>query len=430
MGSSIAAYYYFFAWDFFDKERNSMKKKFMLLGLVAVLILALAGCGKKGGESAGDTADGVTAGEDGADDGDGTDTGDGADDGDGTDTEDGADTGDGADAGDADSADGSANVILGEYKGLEYTEQSLEVTEEDLQQAIEDFLAEHPLESQVKDRAVEDGDMVSIDFVGYVDGEAFDGGTGSKEDLVIGSGYMIPGFEEGIIGTMPGDTVSVDATFPEAYRAEGTAGSELNGAAAVFDITVHYITEQENPEYNEAFIQENTEYSTIEEFEAGLRSDLEEEKASSVEDAKLDEIFGQVMENSQILNVPDEKYQKYYDNVMQSYQSMADSAGVELDDFLQAYYGLSEDYLKQYADSYAQNMSKQAVIFDAIAEAEDITVSEEEYQAGVDRYFAEMGSSYESQEAFEEEMEAAIRESLLYEKVMEFVVGQSVAVPA
>lgn len=321
-------------------------------------------------------------------------------------------------------------VTLGEYKGLAYTEVKAEVTDAELKEAIEKFMFNNPITTEETDRAVQNGDTVSIDFVGRVDGETFEGGTARGYSLLIGSGSMIDGFEEGIVGMMPGETKAVDTVFPEQYRPEGVAGSELNGKAATFDITVNHIVETKYPEYNDEYVQEHTSYNTTEEFEESMINSMIASKKEEAETAKLDELFGKLVENATIHELPKVETNKYYSNMIDSYTSMAESVGLELEDFLTQYYGVTMETLENYASEYAELMATQAVVFQAIAEAESITVTEEEKQQAIDEYFASMGSAYESKEEFEKEMSTLIAESLLYEKVEQFVVDHAVAVPA
>ena len=321
-------------------------------------------------------------------------------------------------------------VTLGEYKGLTYTEVKAEVTDAELKEAIEKYMFNNPITTEVTDRAVQNGDTVSIDFVGRVDGETFEGGTARGYSLLIGSGSMIDGFEEGIVGMMPGETKAVDTVFPEQYRPEGVAGSELNGKAATFDITVNHIVETKYPEYNDEYVQEHTSYNTTEEFEESMINSMIASKKEEAETAKLDELFGKLVENATIHELPKVETNKYYSNMIDSYTSMAESVGLELEDFLTQYYGVTMETLENYASEYAELMATQAVVFQAIAEAESITVTEEEKQQAIDEYFASMGSAYESKEEFEKEMSTLIAESLLYEKVEQFVVDHAVAVPA
>ncbi len=321
----------------------------------------------------------------------------------------------------------SSYVTLGQYKGLEYTKVDTEISEEELKEAIDRYVEENA-KAQVTDRAVEQGDTINLDFAGYVDGEAFEGGTSEGYQLVIGSGSMIPGFEEAIVGMMPGETAPIDVTFPEEYRKEGTPGSEMNGKAAIFDITVNYIIEPLDLKYNQKFIEEYTEFDTREEFEADLKNSLQEEKQEEAESSEKDELFGKLVDNAEIHKLPEEEVKKYHDNLIASYQSMADSVDLELADFLEQYYGVTEEDLDAYAKEYAELMATQAVIFQSIAQIEGITVSEEEYQEGLDSYYEMMGNTYESREAFEEEMAELLREALLYEKVEQFIMEQAVAV--
>ena len=168
----------------------------------------------------------------------------------------------------------AAYCDLPDYKGLEYEETKSTVTDADVKTKIDSLLQQYATKTQVKEGTVKEGDNVNIDFVGSIDGEEFEGGNsnGAGYDLTLGSGAMIPGFEDGIIGHKVGETFNIKATFPENYGKD-----ELNGKEADFKITINYITETELPEYNDAFVASYTDATTILEYEDSVRKDLVEQ---------------------------------------------------------------------------------------------------------------------------------------------------------
>ncbi len=171
------------------------------------------------------------------------------------------------------------HIVLGQYKGIEYTEGKAEVTEDDIKAKIDELVSSAVTEYEITDRAVVNGDIISLYFEGYTeDGVQFDGGTGTSESLTIGSGTMISGFEEQCIGKMPGEDFEIKVTFPEQYRPEGTAGSELNGQPATFKSKVNYIHGFNRPEYSDELVAEKTEYSTMAEYEESLKSEIASQK--------------------------------------------------------------------------------------------------------------------------------------------------------
>ena len=160
-------------------------------------------------------------------------------------------------------------VVLGQYKGIEVTKAAIEVSEEEIDAEIKKEQDKNASFVEVADRAVKDGDRIKLDFEGFVDGEAFDGGKGENYDLTIGSGSFIPGFEEQLVGAMPGEEMEVNVTFPENYGAENLAGK-----AAVFKCTVKAITEKQLPELNDEYADEYTEFDTMEEYREDVKRNL------------------------------------------------------------------------------------------------------------------------------------------------------------
>ena len=164
-------------------------------------------------------------------------------------------------------------IKLGEYKGIKYTVNKLEVTDADIETAIQEDLQAAATEQEIKDRdVVKDGDIVNIDYEGLKDGVAFDGGTAKDSDLVIGSGSFIPGFEDGLIGATVGKQVDIKTTFPEDYQSTELAGQEV-----VFKVTVNAIKEKVVPELTEDYVKENLKFDTIDAYKEDIRKKLQEE---------------------------------------------------------------------------------------------------------------------------------------------------------
>ena len=166
-------------------------------------------------------------------------------------------------------------VTLGEYKGLEVDKVSTRVTQKEVEAKIEEEAEKNARTVTVEDRAVQDGDEVILDFEGFVDGEAFEGGKGENYPLTIGSGSFIPGFEEQLVGAEAEKEVEVKVTFPEDYHAE-----ELKGKEAVFKCTVHEIKAKELPEIDDEFAAEVSEFDTLDEYKADVKAKIKEQKAT------------------------------------------------------------------------------------------------------------------------------------------------------
>lgn len=313
----------------------------------------------------------------------------------------------------------SKYVTLGEYKGLEYEEESAEITEEEIDAEVKYFLQSMAQAEQIMEGTVADGDTVNIDYAGKKDGVAFDGGTAEGQDLTIGSGQFIDGFEEQLIGMTPGETREIDVTFPDPYT-----NPDLAGQPAVFEVTVNYICgENILPELNDQLVADNTDYATVEEYRESLKTELGEYKASTVESNKQQGLWQQVMDGSEILQIPEEKVTEAVDNMYTSYEQYAGYYGMEMDAFLEQM-GMTEEDFREEMTSYAEDLVKRQLVFNAIIEAEGVTVSDEEYAKSAETKAAEYG--YESVEAMEEAVtKDSVREDILWDKVLEIIASSA-----
>lgn len=302
---------------------------------------------------------------------------------------------------------------LGNYKGVEISSADTEVTDEEIQNEIDNLLASNPSYQKLDKTTVEDGDWVNIDFVGKKDGEAFEGGSSDEGgyDLLIGSGSFIDGFEDGLIGKSVGESLSLPLTFPDPYP----QNTDLAGQEVVFDVTINAIEEQVTPEWNDEFVQANTEYQTADEYVEALKASLQEQK-----DSQKSYYVMQAIVNDSEFECADSDVQTVVDAKKQQYQTYASYYGMGLEDFLSAT-GMSEDTLKE--DSIFQ--VKCTLAIDAVAKAENMTISDEEYQTGLadlaEQYGADSAESFEEQYGKED-----IENSLLYDKVLDFLTEQAV----
>lgn len=258
-----------------------------------------------------------------------------------------------------------SSVKLGNYKGVEYTPASTEVTDEDVESSIQNLLAANPVFTEV-DRAAQDGDTVNIDYVGMKDGVAFDGGTAEGYDLKLGSGSFIDGFEDGLIGAVTGQELSLNLTFPEEYPSE-----DLAGQAVVFDVTVNAVKEEKEAVLDDAFVQENTDYDTVDEYREATRKDLEETAVLNAENQKKEDVFMKVMEDSEI-TVADDEVNKYYDQQLANYESQAAMFGMDLETMVSSMGATLEDFQGMLKEMAKEAVRQNAVV-KAIAEAEGLT---------------------------------------------------------
>ena len=309
----------------------------------------------------------------------------------------------------------SSTVKLGEYKGITYTPMSTEVTDEDVDAEVQALLDAHPTMTSV-DRAAALGDTVNIDYVGKLDGEAFDGGSASGTDLELGSGMFIDGFEDGLVGASKGDQLDLNLTFPDPY----TNNPDLAGKEVVFEVTVNDVKESNPAELNEDFLASYTEYTTVDEFMAGTRQQLEDYAKSQAESQMQYDIFTKVMDNSEI-NVSDEDVQAYYEELYDTYKSQAEAFGIELETMI-SYYGMDLATFEAQLKSQAEAATKQDAVAREIASKEGITVEDADREAMAEDF------GYESVDAMIEDGGADMVDSyILMEKVLDLLVANAVA---
>ncbi|WP_152654775.1 trigger factor [Oceanobacillus sp. CFH 90083] len=275
-------------------------------------------------------------------------------------------------------------VKLGEYKGLEVEEKSVEVTDEDVDQEIEN-LRERQAELVVKeDSEIEDGDTAVIDFEGFKDGEAFEGGQGENHSLEIGSGQFIPGFEEQLIGKKAGDETEVKVTFPEEYHAEDLAGQE-----AVFKVKIHEVKAKELPELDDEFAKDvDEDVETLDELKTKKREELENSKKQQAENEKREELLQQASDNIEV-DIPDAMVDTEVNQMVREFEQQLQMQGMTLEMYSQ-FSGQDEDALKEQMRADAEKRVKTNLTLEAIAEAEDLTATQEDIDAELEK----MSSTY------------------------------------
>ncbi|ANX13104.1 trigger factor [Fictibacillus arsenicus] len=274
-------------------------------------------------------------------------------------------------------------VKLGEYKGLEVEKTETEVTDEDVQSELT-RLQEQQAELVVKeDGAIENGDTVNLDFEGFVDGEAFEGGKAENYSLEIGSGSFIPGFEDQLVGEKAGAEKDVNVTFPEEYHAE-----ELAGKPAVFKVKIHDIKSKQLPELNDEFAKEaEGDAETLEDLKKELRTKLEESKKQEAENQTRETVIEKASENAEI-EIPEAMVNTELDRMVQEFGQRLQMQGMNLDLYYQ-FSGTSEEALREQMKEDAQKRVRTNLVLEAIVEAENIEVSEEEIDAELNK-MAEM----------------------------------------
>ncbi len=315
---------------------------------------------------------------------------------------------------------------LGEYKGVEYHPMEMTVEDSDVEyevmQLVSNSAAEQVMESG---EAVANGDVADITFDGTIDGVAFEGGStnGSTYELTLGSGRMIPGFEEGIIGHKVGETFTIDVTFPEDYGKD-----ELNGKDAQFEICIVSAVRKVAPEYNDAFVASNTDCQTVEEYEASVRAKLEEQYAENSNSYNESNVTTTVIENATILEYPEKEMEDMLNTTMDNVKTEAEAYGYSIPDYIQARYGVdSEETFHEYLKEAIRDFMNEKIVICAIATAENITVTDDEIKA----YKAEMmdAGGFPNEETFDTQYTA---EEVMYytlaDKVVDFLVENATPV--
>ena len=272
-------------------------------------------------------------------------------------------------------------IKLGKYKGVKIDKIDTEVTEEEVNAAIEKE-RENSARSISVDRPVQERDETMIDFEGFVDGVAFEGGKGENYPLTIGSGSFIPGFEEQLIGANKGEEVEVKVTFPEDYHAE-----ELKGKEAVFKCKVNEIKEKELPELDDEFASEVSEYDTFAEYKEATLKNLKEKKEREAKDKKEEAVIKAIVEDSEI-NIPEAMLETQKRKMISDFAQRISSQGLSLEQYMQ-FTGMTMDSLNEQVTPNAERSIKDRLVLENIVKAENIEVSEEEYEEEIKR-MAEM----------------------------------------
>jgi trigger factor len=308
----------------------------------------------------------------------------------------------------------NGKVTLGEYKGIEVKKDPVEVTDEEIQQAIDQDLAAHEKKVDV-DREVKDGDVVNIDYAGTKDGVAFDGGTAKGYDLTIGSNQFIDGFEDGLIGAKKGDKVSLNVTFPENYQ-----NKDLAGKPVVFEVTVNSVQEKQLPELNDAYVQENTKSKTVDEYKEETKQTLLKSKNDAAEQKVKNDIYTAISANCKV--EPEQKaIDANYDNLIARYTNQAAAYGMDFTTFITAFTGMKEEDFKTAAKTQAEEIVKQRLIVNAIAEKEKLAVTDDDRK----EVATELG--YESpEELIKAEGQFEVDDYVMNNKVMEYLMQNAV----
>ena len=264
------------------------------------------------------------------------------------------------------------------YKGVEVeeVEKPEEVTDEDVENTINATLQSNATIKEITDRAVESGDTATIDFVGKMDGEEFDGGSSTDYPLEIGSGQFIDGFEDSVIGHEIGETYDWNGKFPDNYD-----NTDLAGKDVVFTITVKSISQTEVPELTDDFVKQVSEESTnVKEYKEEVKKQLEEDNEQNYEDSLTQEAWDKVLENTEVKKYPEDEVKEFCDSLIEQYKTAAEYYGQEYEDFIETQMGTTVEDFEQQVEDVAKENIKQKMATKAIADKEKIKLDDETYE--------------------------------------------------
>ena len=307
-------------------------------------------------------------------------------------------------------------VELGEYKGLSIEKKTYEVTEEEISKKLKEMQEKNARVETKEEGTVENGNIAVIDFKGYVDGEAFQGGEGKDYSLEIGSKTFIDTFEEQLVGAKVNDTVEVNVTFPENYGKE-----ELNGKPAKFEVTIKEIKVKELPELDDEFAKETSEFETIADLKADITKKLEEANSERSEREFEEAVITAVAGNAKV-EIPEVMVEKEVDKMVQNLQQRLQYQGLSLEQYFQ-FTGIDEAKMREYMKANAQTKVKVDLVLEAIEKAENVEATEEEIRAKAVEV-AKMYSASEDEKMVDllmQSQQAALRADVITNKTMKLL---------
>ena len=306
-------------------------------------------------------------------------------------------------------------VTLGEYKGIEVAKAEVEVTEEEVAAELEKEREKNARTISVEDRAVENGDMIMLDFEGFVNGVAFDGGKGENYPLTIGSNAFIPGFEDQLVGAKIGEEVEVNVTFPEEYQAK-----ELAGCPAVFKCKVNEIKVKELPELDDDFAQDVSKFDTLAEYKEDVQAKLAANKADAAKRAKEDAVIEKIIENA-TMEIPEAMIDTQARQLVDEFAQRVQAQGLSFEQYLQ-FTGMNLDTALEQMKPNAVKRIQSRLVLEAVVKAENIEISDEDVKAEI----AKMAETYKMDveklaEMMNDEEKKQIQMDMAIEKAVELV---------
>ena len=310
-------------------------------------------------------------------------------------------------------------VTLGEYKGVEVQKTKSEVTEEDIETEIKRAREKNSRLITVEDRGIEDGDQVTIDFDGSVDGKRFEGGKAEDYPLTIGSHTFIDNFEEQLIGKRTGEECEVNVTFPAEYHVE-----ELKNKPAVFKVKVKEIQRKELPEANDDFASEVSDFDTMEEYKKDLTEKLQAEKIEAAKTADEDKVVAKVIENA-TMEIPDQMVEAQVNGMVNDYARRLESQGISFKQYVEIT-GMTAEKIGEQMKPQAIKRIQTRLVLEAVVKAENIQADD----AAVEEQFDKMAEDFKMDKEqikgmFGEEQMAQLKEDLAVQKAIDFLVAEA-----
>ena len=310
-------------------------------------------------------------------------------------------------------------VTLGEYKGVEVQKTKSEVTEEDIETEIKRAREKNSRLITVEDRGIEDGDQVTIDFDGSVDGKRFEGGKAEDYPLTIGSHTFIDNFEEQLIGKTTGEEREVNVTFPAEYHVE-----ELKNKPAVFKVKVKEIQRKELPEANDDFASEVSDFDTMEEYKKDLTEKLQAEKIEAAKTADEDKVVAKVIENA-TMEIPDQMVEEQVNGMVNDYARRLESQGISFKQYVEIT-GMTAEKIGEQMKPQAIKRIQTRLVLEAVVKAENIQADD----AAVEEQFDKMAEDFKMDKEqikgmFGEEQMAQLKEDLAVQKAIDFLVAEA-----
>ena len=311
-------------------------------------------------------------------------------------------------------------VELGQYKGVEVTKADTEATDADVEEELKRVQDQNSRTVAVTDRAVKDGDNTVIDFEGFVDGVAFEGGKGTDYPLTIGSHSFIDTFEDQIIGMNIGDEKEINVTFPEEYHVD-----DLKGKPAMFKVSVKEIKEKQLPELNDEFAQDVSDFDTLDEYKDDLKNKIADRKSREAKAKQEDEAIAKIIESSK-MDIPDAMVDTQVNRMVEDFAQRLQQQGLSVEQYFQ-YTGMTADKIMEEMKPEAVKRIQSRLVLEAVVKAEGLTASEEEFQDELNKMAEQYKMEIEKVKEFMGEYEEKqIKEDIAIQKAVDVIVNSVV----